>query len=83
MLKTTKIKLEIYTYPHISSYPHKVFRKCARGCISYISNRCNKANNKYLQSYEPNQELKHIIQLDANNLVMQCLNFFQKLDSNG
>ena len=30
-------------------------------------NRYSRANNKYLKSYEPKQELKHIIYLDANN----------------
>ena len=38
-----------------------------RGGVSYISNRCSKANNKYLKSYNPKQESKHIIYLDANN----------------
>ena len=38
-----------------------------RGGVSYISNRCSKASNKYLKSYNPKQESKHIIYLDANN----------------
>ena len=33
-----------------------------------VSNRHSKANNKYLKSYNPKQESKHIIYLDANNL---------------
>ena len=28
----------------------------------------NKANNKYLKSYDPKEESKHIIYLDTNNL---------------
>ena len=39
-----------------------------RGRVSYISNRYSKANNKYLKSYDPIQESKHITYLDANNL---------------
>ena len=38
-----------------------------KGGVSYISNRYSKANNKYLKSYDPKQESKHIY-LDANNL---------------
>ena len=44
------------------------FGKSTRGGISYISNRYSKANNKYLKSYDPKQETKLIIYLDANNL---------------
>ena len=43
-------------------------KKGTRVGISYISNRYNKANNKYLKSYDQKQELKHIIYSDANNL---------------
>ena len=38
-----------------------------RGGVSSISNRYSKANNKYLKSYDPKQESKHIIYLDTNN----------------
>ena len=34
----------------------------------YISREYNKTNNKYLKSYNPKQELKHIMYLDSNNL---------------
>ena len=43
------------------------FEEGTKGGISYISSRCNKANNKYLKSYDPKQESKHVIYLDANN----------------
>ena len=44
---------------------------------SYISNRYSKPNNKYLKSYDPKQESKHIIYLDANNLYSCAMcNFF-------
>ena len=35
--------------------------------VFYISKRYSDANNKYLKSYDPKQESKHIIYLDANN----------------
>ena len=38
-----------------------------RAGVSYISNRYIKAKNKYLKSYDPKQESKHITYLDANN----------------
>ena len=44
------------------------FEKGTRGGISYILNRYSKVNNKYLKSYDPKQEFKHIIYLDANNV---------------
>ena len=45
-----------------------LFEKGSRGGISRISNRYSKANNKYLQSYDPKEEPKHITYLGANNL---------------
>ena len=64
ILKMTKIKLELIRDPDM----YIVFEKSIRDGISYISNRCSKANNKYLKSCEPKQESKHIIYLNTNNL---------------
>ena len=64
MLKMTKTELELIPDPDMYIF----FEKVTRGGISYISNRCNKANNKYWKTYGPKQESKHIIYLDANNL---------------
>ena len=70
MLNMTKVKLEIISDPDI------FFEKGMRGGVSYISNSYSKANNKYLKSYDPKQESKHIY-LDANNLyayaISKCL----------
>ena len=44
--------------------------------MSYISNGYNKANNKYSKSYDPKQESKHIIYLDANNLYRYAMSKF-------
>ena len=52
------------------------FEKGTRGGVSYISNRYSKANNKYLKSYDPKQESKHIIYLDANNLYGYAMSKF-------
>ena len=59
LLKTTKIKLALIPDPDMYA---------KRSVISYISNRYGKSNNKYLKSYDPKQESKHIIYLDANYL---------------
>ena len=50
--------------------------KGTRGGISYISNRYSKANNKYLKSYDPKQESKHIIYLDTINLYGYSMSKF-------
>ena len=57
MLKMTEIELELFPGPDTYIF----FKKGTRGVISYISNRCCKANNKYLKSYDPKQKAKHII----------------------
>ena len=41
----------------------------------YISNRYSKVNNKYLKSYDPKQESKHIY-LDTNNLYGYAMSKF-------
>ena len=79
MLKMTKIKLELISDSEIDM----VFEKGTTCRISYISNRYSKANNKHLKSYDQKQELKHVIYLDTVYIVIQCLNFFQQVDSNG
>ena len=50
--------------------------KDKRGGISYIYNRFSKASNKYLKSYDPKQESKHIIYLHANNLYGYTMSKF-------
>ena len=72
VLKLIKIKLELITGPDMYIF----FEKGTRGGISYISYRYSKANNKYLKSYDPKQESKHIIYLDANNLYGYSMSKF-------
>ena len=38
-----------------------------KGGVYYFSNRYSKAKSNYLKSYDPKQELKHIIYLDTNS----------------
>ena len=57
------------------------FEKGTRAGISYISNRYRKANNKYLKSYDPKQESKHIIYIGASNLYDYAMSEF--LSTNG
>ena len=64
MPNMTKVEIEFIPDP----YMYKFFEKDMRGGVYYISNRFSKANNNYLKSYDPKQESKHIIYLDANNL---------------
>ena len=47
-----------------------------RGGVSYISDRYSKSNNQYLKSYDPKQDSKHIIYLDANNLYGYAMSKF-------
>ena len=72
MLKITKIELELILNPDMYIF----FEKSVRGKISYISNRYSKVSNKYLKSYDPKQELKHVIYLDANNLYGYAMSTF-------
>ena len=59
-----KVELELITDPDMCIF----FEKGMWGGVFYISNRYSKANNKYLKSSDPKQDLKHIIYLDSNNL---------------
>ena len=64
MFNMTKVELELITDPDMYIF----FEKGMRGGVSYISNKYSKANIKYLESYDPKQESKDMIYLDANNL---------------
>ena len=80
MLKMTKIKLELIPDPDTYIF----FEKGTRGGISYMSNRYNKANNQYLKlmTQNKNQNILHTWTRKIY-MVMQCINFFQQVDSNG
>ena len=64
MLKMTGVKLE-----KISDIDKYLFiEKGTRGGISYIAKRYAKANNKYMNDYDPKKQSTFISYLDMNNL---------------
>ena len=77
MLLKSNVKLE--NLSDIDMY--LFFEKGIRGGQSVIFNKHSKANNKYLKDYNPNEETKHIIYLDANNLYGEAMS--HKLPING
>ena len=52
MLNMTKVEFELLPGLDMNIF----FEKGMKGGASDISNRCSKANNKYLKSYDPKQE---------------------------
>ena len=64
MLKRTKTELELMSDVDMFQF----IEKGMRGGISYIANRYGKANNKYMENYNPEDVTKYIVYLDANNL---------------
>ena len=72
MLKIKKAELELIPDPDM----YILFEKGTGGGIYYISNRHSKANNKYLKSYDPKQESKHITYLDTNNFYRYTMSKF-------
>ncbi|HRP37489.1 MAG TPA: hypothetical protein PLS50_06815, partial [Candidatus Dojkabacteria bacterium] len=65
-LQMTSTKLDVYSEKEKDMY--LTTERGIRGGISVIPHRYSKANNKYLQNYNPNEESKYIMYLDANNL---------------
>ena len=64
MLKMTGVKLE-----KISDIDKYLFiEKGLTGGISYIAKRYAKANNKYMNDYEPKKPSTFITYLDMNNM---------------
>ena len=64
ILKMTGVKLE-----KISDINQYLFiEKWLRGGISYIAKRYAKANDKYMNDYDPKKPSKFITYLDMNNL---------------
>ena len=78
-LNMTQVELKLITDADIYVF----IEKGTKGTVTYISKRKIKANNNYLKSNDPKEELKHITYLDENNLMaMLYLNFFQQVDLN-
>ena len=64
MLKMTGVKLEKISDIDI----YFLIEKETRGGISYIAKRYARANNKYINDYDPNKPSTFIAYLDKNNL---------------
>ena len=94
MLKMTEIELK-----HISEIDIYLFiDKEMRGGICYMTKRCSKTNNKYMQSYENKKSIIQIlsknnlfislfinifIQIKTIYVVGQSVNIFPMVDLNG
>ena len=64
MLKMTNVKLEL-----ISDIDQFLFiEKGIRGGVSYICKRYAKANNKYINNYNPEEPSNFLVYIGANNL---------------
>ncbi|GFY42395.1 uncharacterized protein TNIN_238631 [Trichonephila inaurata madagascariensis] len=64
ILLHTKVANELFT-----DYDMLLFiEKCVRGGISQCYNRYATANNKYMSNFNPDDEIKYLMYLDANNL---------------
>ena len=72
MLNMTKLVFQLIPDPDMYIF----FENGTRGGVSYICNRYGKTNNNYLKSYDPKQEWKHIVYLDASNLCGYAMSKF-------
>ena len=61
------------TWTYSTSWYVYIFWKGTRGGIFDVSNKCSKANNKCLKSYNPKQESKYTIYLYANKSYSYAL----------
>jgi hypothetical protein len=64
MLKSTKVKIELITDIEMMSF----IQKNIRGGIVQCSKKFAKANNKYLDEYDINQQSSYLVYVDKNNL---------------
>ena len=79
MLKTTGVRIEIFNDKQFDMYLFN--EKCKRGGISMMINRYAKANNPYMKNFNPNEAVKYLMYLDANNLYGWAM--IQKLPLGG
>ena len=76
MLKMTGVKLE-----KISDIDKYLFiEKGLRGGISYIAKRYAKANNKYMNDYDPKKSSTFTSYLDMNNLYSWAMSEYLRYE---
>ena len=66
LLKSTEVSLELITDPDMYLFIEKGLR--GGGGISMVSHWHARANNRYMQNYDPEQPTSFLQYLDANNL---------------
>ena len=64
LLKKTGVELKLLT----DYDKHLFIEKGMRGGTCMVSKRYAKANNEYIEGYDPEKPKSHIMYLDANNL---------------
>ncbi|GFY02046.1 uncharacterized protein TNCV_5099071 [Trichonephila clavipes] len=75
MLLHTKVAIELFT-----DYDMLLFiEKGVRGGISQCCNRYAIANNRYMSNFNPDDEIKYLMYLDANNLYGYAVNKYLPL----
>ena len=72
MLNIAKVELELILDLDMC----KLFEKRMRGGVSYVFNTYSKIYNNYLEFYDPKQESRHTLWLDANNLYGYAMSSF-------
>jgi len=73
--------LKIESFKETQEDMLEMIKNSMRGGISIITHRYSKANNKYMKNYNPNEENKYDIYLDANNLYGWAMSQYMPVGS--
>ena len=69
MMKMTGVQLELFTEPQMLNF----IQKGIRGGLTQVVGKYARANNKYIEDYNSEKDLKTILYVDANNLYGYAL----------